>query len=149
MKVLVTGVNGQVGWELARRVPAGVTLDATDRAVLDLATDDVAARVIARRPEVIVNVAAYTAVDRAESESALAHRVNADGAGALARAARELGARLVHVSTDFVFDGSASRPYAPGAEKGLRFDDPAIGIKFPIEPVIVSAKDRSWPDFER
>lgn len=114
MKVLVTGVNGQVGWELARRVPAGVTLDATDRAVLDLATDDVAARVIARRPEVIVNVAAYTAVDRAESESALAHRVNADGAGAVARAARELGARLVHVSTDFVFDGSASRPYAPG-----------------------------------
>ena len=50
MKVLVTGVNGQVGWELARRVPAGVTLDATDRTVLDLASDDVAARVIARRP---------------------------------------------------------------------------------------------------
>ncbi|MBP6381367.1 MAG: dTDP-4-dehydrorhamnose reductase [Pseudomonadales bacterium] len=113
MKVLVTGANGQVGWELARRVPAGVTLDATDRTLLDIAADDAGACVLARRPDVIINAAAYTAVDRAESEAALAHRVNAQGAGAVARAARELGARLVHVSTDFVFDGSASRPYAP------------------------------------
>ena len=115
MRVLVTGVSGQVGWELARSVPPGVTLEAADRSALDLAADDVAARVMARRPDVIINAAAYTAVDRAESEPALAHRINAEGAAAVARAARELGARLVHVSTDFVFDGSASRPYAPGS----------------------------------
>jgi len=118
MRVLVTGITGQVGWELVRSAPAGIVLDAADRSSIDLAAEDLSARVIARRPEVIINAAAYTAVDRAESEPDLAHRVNALGAAAIARAARELGARLVHVSTDFVFGGAASRPYAPDAPTG-------------------------------
>jgi dTDP-4-dehydrorhamnose reductase len=115
MRVLVTGVTGQVGWELVRSAPAGVELDAADRSAIDLAGTDVTERVLARRPDVIINAAAYTAVDRAENEAELARRINGDGAAAVARAAHALGARLVHVSTDFVFDGSASRPYAPDA----------------------------------
>jgi dTDP-4-dehydrorhamnose reductase len=112
MRVLVTGATGQVGWELQRCVPEGVELDAVGRDTIDLAGTDVLARVLARAPELIINAAAYTAVDRAETEPALAYAVNAAGAGAIAEAARQLGARLVHVSTDFVFDGNASRPYA-------------------------------------
>ncbi|MBP8926426.1 MAG: dTDP-4-dehydrorhamnose reductase [Pseudomonadales bacterium] len=113
MKVLLTGATGQVGWELQRCVPAGIELDAAGRAAIDLAADDVQARVLARAPDLIINAAAYTAVDRAETEPGQAFAVNAAGAGAVAAAARQLGARLIHLSTDFVFDGNASRPYSP------------------------------------
>lgn len=115
MRVLVTGASGQVGWELLRCVPSGVECDAIDRSVIDLAGAGVEAQVRARHPDVIIHAAAYTAVDRAESEPELAGRINGEAAGAIARAARELGARLVHVSTDFVFDGHAARPYLPSA----------------------------------
>lgn len=118
MKILVTGASGQLGWELARSVPPHLTLDAVDRATLDIAAPGAEDAIVARAPAVIVNAAAYTAVDRAESEPERAHAVNADGAAAVARAARRLGARLLHVSTDFVFDGHASRPIAPDATPG-------------------------------
>jgi dTDP-4-dehydrorhamnose reductase len=113
VKVLITGANGQLGWELRRSAPDGVVLEAADRGSIDIAAPGLAARVAALAPDLIINAAAYTAVDRAESEAQLAHAVNADGAAVLAAAARSVGARLLHVSTDFVFDGSASRPYAP------------------------------------
>lgn len=114
MQVLVTGANGQLGHELARTVPPGVDARFLDRAALDLAAPDVESRVRALAPRLILNAAAYTAVDRAESEPDVAFRVNGAGTGALARAAARLGARLVHVSTDFVFDGVSASPYLPG-----------------------------------
>jgi len=113
VKAIVVGAGGQVGWELRRQVPAGIELDALDRSALDLRDPELAARIAARAPGVIINAAAYTAVDRAESERELARAVNAEGAAAVARAAHATGARLVHISTDFVFDGSSPRPYRP------------------------------------
>lgn len=115
MKVLVTGSGGQLGWELGRCVPAGVECVATDRGSLDLAAPDLEERVLALAPAVIVNAAAYTAVDRAESDYEAALAVNGAAVGALARAARRCGARMVHVSTDFIFDGRGSSPYLPDA----------------------------------
>lgn len=119
MKVLITGAGGQLGYELKRTCPSGVELVAVDVPELDV-TDGAAVRefVSATRPAVIVNAAAYTAVDTAEQNEAAAQRVNADGAENLARSAREYGARLVHVSTDFVFAGTQSHPYAPGDVTG-------------------------------
>jgi dTDP-4-dehydrorhamnose reductase len=114
--VLVTGVSGQVGRSLASAVPPGVTLLTTSHKDLDIADGNaVSAYVRANKPEVIINAAAHTAVDKAESESELAQRVNAEGPRHLAIAARDVGARLIHISTDFVFDGSASSPYRPDA----------------------------------
>ena len=112
MKLLVTGATGQVGWELARSLmPLGEVV-ALDRAACDLADPQAAAAVVAGyAPDVIVNAAAYTAVDKAESEPELANRINADAVGALADTARTLGALLVHYSTDYVFDGSKATAY--------------------------------------
>jgi dTDP-4-dehydrorhamnose reductase len=111
-KVLVTGANGQLGWELQRFRPEGVELVALSRQDLDISdTAAVSARVAQESPDWIINAAAYTAVDKAESEVSSAEAINVAGAKNLALAARETGARLVHVSTDFVFDGEKSRPY--------------------------------------
>ena len=112
MKLLVTGATGQVGWELARSLmPLGEVV-ALDRAACDLSDPQAAAAVVAGyAPDVIVNAAAYTAVDKAESEPELANRINADAVGALADTARSLGALLVHYSTDYVFDGSKATAY--------------------------------------
>jgi dTDP-4-dehydrorhamnose reductase len=114
MKVLITGAGGQLGRALTARVPPGVTVVALHRAQLDLA--DPAAieqRVLAETPAVLINAAAYTAVDAAESARDVAFAVNAAAPAAMARACRAIGARLVHVSTDFVFDGTGSSPRTP------------------------------------
>jgi dTDP-4-dehydrorhamnose reductase len=116
VKVLITGAAGQVGRSLARTAVPGAELLAVSHKDLDIAdVDDVLAYVRMHAPEVIINAAAYTAVDRAESEYQLAQQVNSDGPRNLAVAAREVGARLIHISTDFVFDGAASVPYRPEA----------------------------------
>ncbi|HEY5288667.1 MAG TPA: dTDP-4-dehydrorhamnose reductase [Caulobacteraceae bacterium] len=119
MKVLVTGAGGQLAGAFLAAAPSGWTVIGLGRADLDIGDKDaVAAAVRAHTPDLVVNAAAYTAVDRAESEPDLAFRINRDGAGHLARAAECAGARLVHVSTDFVFDGRASRPYRPDDPTG-------------------------------
>ena len=114
MKALVTGCRGQLGAAVALIPPKGWQVAALARDELDIG-DPVAvlAAVAAAAPDLIVNAAAYTAVDRAETEPDAALRVNRDGARHLAMAATEIGARLVHVSTDYVFDGRAGRPYRP------------------------------------
>ena len=112
MRILLTGRNGQVGWELERALaPLGEVI-ALDRARLDL-SDAAAIRHVAREtePAVIVNAAGYTAVDRAESEPALAASINSVAPGILAEEARWCGALLVHYSTDYVFDGEKGAPY--------------------------------------
>lgn len=116
MRVLITGAAGQVGSALLASVPPQTELQALDLQQLDI-TDGhaVKASVEAWRPQVIINAAAYTAVDKAESENQLAAAVNAQAPGHLARAAKSLeGCRLIHISTDYVFDGNATEPYQPG-----------------------------------
>jgi len=112
MKLLVTGANGQVGWELARSLMPLGDVVALDRAGCDLAAPDAIDALVDRiAPDVIVNAAAYTAVDRAQSEPELAMRINGTAVGALARAAARHQALLIHYSTDYVFDGSKPAPY--------------------------------------
>lgn len=116
MKVLIAGARGQVGRALQTLQPAGVEMLACGREELDLRSSQSVQTVFERfRPEVIVNAAAYTAVDKAESEVDLAREINAAGARRLAEAAANFGARVIHVSTDFVFDGSQSSAYIPSA----------------------------------
>ena len=111
-RILVIGRNGQVGWELKRALRSFGEVIATGRDTLDL-TDLDAVRNCLRtlKPSIVVNAAAYTAVDRAESEPELAYAVNALSPGILAEEAKKLGAVLVHYSTDFVFDGTKRTPY--------------------------------------
>ncbi len=116
MKVLVTGAQGQVGRCLLASAPPNVTVVGLTRAQLDVGDEDAVQRAVAaHRPAVIINAAAYTAVDRAETEVDAARRVNGLGPRHLARAAAAGGARLLHISTDFVFDGRAGVPYPPDA----------------------------------
>jgi dTDP-4-dehydrorhamnose reductase len=112
LRILLTGRTGQVGWELERALPALGEVIAANRSTLDL-TDPAAIREVLRRtkPQVIVNAAAYTAVDKAETERELATKVNALAPGILAEEAKRLGALLVHYSTDYVFDGEKRTPY--------------------------------------
>lgn len=113
-KVVITGGAGQLGLELQATAPAAVDLVPLDHRQFDL-TDPGAVRdrLGSIRPDVILNAAAYTAVDRAEQEPERALAVNRDGPRLLAAMAAETGTRLVHISTDFVFDGCKSSPYAP------------------------------------
>lgn len=116
MKVLLTGAGGQVARALAASAPAGVQMVALGRDKLDIAAPGAAARAVEQvAPDLIINAAAYTAVDRAESEPAMALAINGTAVGRLAAAAALTEARLVHISTDFVFDGQASTPYRPDA----------------------------------
>ncbi len=111
-RVLLAGRNGQLGWELQRALAPLGELVALDRAGMDLADPDSIHRAIAdARPQVIVNAAAYTAVDRAESEPAAAMRLNGVAPGIIAEEAARTGALVVHFSTDYVFDGSGDRPW--------------------------------------
>ena len=114
--VIITGAGGQLGWELQHTAPAPEHCLALQRSALDIADADAVQTLLAQeRPALLINAAAYTAVDLAESEPALAHRVNSEGPAVLAAACRRHRVRLFHVSTDFVFDGRASVPYAPDA----------------------------------
>lgn len=120
MRILLLGKNGQVGWEAQRALaPLGEVValdrfgsDRSDGLCGDLEQVDALADTIRRlAPDVIVNAAAYTAVDKAEQEAARAQAINADAVAMLARQAHELGALLVHYSTDYVFDGSGEQPW--------------------------------------
>ena len=112
MRVLVTGCRGQVGSEVVRALDGIAHVVPHDRATLDLEDAAAVARGVRdARPDVIVNAAAYTAVDQAESDEARAHAVNAVAPGVMAEEARKLGALLLHFSTDYVFDGTKPVPY--------------------------------------
>jgi dTDP-4-dehydrorhamnose reductase len=112
MKILLTGASGQVGYELARSLQGIGEVVAVGRAQMDLADLDQVRDVIrALRPGLVVNAAAWTAVDQAEAEPALVHRINAEAPGLMAREAKALGAALVHYSTDYVFDGRQAGAY--------------------------------------
>ncbi len=113
-KVLITGISGQLGKALLATQPTDWDCIALDRAALDMSDADAIARVVdAHKPDLVLNAAAYTAVDRAESEPELAHLINAAAPGAFARALASSGGRLLQVSTDFVFDGRGARAYQP------------------------------------
>ena len=112
MKILLLGKNGQVGWELRRTLAPLAEVAAVDCPEINF-TDVPALRqfVAAARPDVVVNAAAYTAVDKAETETELCRQVNAVAPGVLAEEAKKLGALMVHYSTDYVFDGTKMSPY--------------------------------------
>ncbi|MDO9064018.1 MAG: dTDP-4-dehydrorhamnose reductase, partial [Sulfuricella sp.] len=112
MKILLIGKNGQVGWELQRTLATLGDVVAIDRQGMDLANPDSirsAIRII--RPDLIANAAAYTAVDKAESEPELAMAINGIAPGIMAEEAKRLGAAMIHYSTDYVFDGTKTSPY--------------------------------------
>lgn len=111
MALMVFGRTGQVATELARLMPEAVFLGRDDADLADPAA--CAAAIRSRRPQAVINAAAYTAVDRAEAEEALATRINGAAPGAMAVACAELGIPLVQISTDYVFDGSGSAPWQP------------------------------------
>lgn len=116
MRALIVGAKGQLGRGLLATAPDDATIIAHGSDTLDI-TDAAAVQtaVAAAKPDILFNAAAYTAVDRAESEADRAHAVNATAVGLLAAAARAAGARFVHISTDFVFDGLSGVAYAPDA----------------------------------
>ena len=112
MRILLLGKNGQLGWELQRTLATLGEVIAVDYPEIDLAQEGAAQKTVRQaRPQLIVNASAYTAVDQAESEEELAYAVNARAPGVLAEQAVDLGAALIHYSTDYVFDGSKGSPY--------------------------------------
>jgi dTDP-4-dehydrorhamnose reductase len=114
LKVMLTGKDGQLGKALVDKIPAGIKVVALDRQDLDLSNKEACRNaVLEHRPDWVLNAAAYTAVDRAESEPELAMAVNAVAPEAFAQALGEVGGRLLQVSTDFVFNGTQAHPYQP------------------------------------
>lgn len=114
MKVVITGAGGQVASELAKLAKPGVETVFLNRSDLDITDEQAVRRAMDRlQPDAVINTAAYTAVDKAESEPDAALKANAHGPGYLAAALRARRARLIHISTDFVFDGQQSHPYLP------------------------------------
>jgi len=119
VNVLITGAAGQVGQALRDVAPDGAQLFAHSHKELDIGDGAAVSACVQRiAPALIINAAAYTAVDRAEAEPDLARRINTEGPRNLARAARECAARLIHISTDFVFGGNSSTPYRPDSPTG-------------------------------
>ncbi len=114
MRLAVFGRTGQVATELRRRTPEGVTLEVIGRDQADLAKPAQVAAILKHlEVDTIINAAAYTSVDRAEEESELAHAINGESVGTMAEHAAARGIPFVHVSTDYVFDGSGSAPWTP------------------------------------
>ena len=112
MRVIVFGARGQVGGELQRRMPSATTVEALDKEELDICNPTGVLKTVREySPELIINCAAYTAVDEAESDHDAAFAVNSTGARNIALAARATECRIVHISTDFIFDGEQGRPY--------------------------------------
>ena len=112
MRLLITGANGQVGWELQRSLARLGEVIAMDRNACDLSRLQDLPRIIREvRPDILINAAAYTAVDKAEEEEALATMINGTAVGVIAEEVRKLGALLIHFSTDYVFDGTKPAPY--------------------------------------
>ena len=113
-RILVLGATGQLGLHVLKHAPAGVHIDAPPRAVLDVEESAaLEAYIQALNPHFIINAAAYTAVDDCERQPAKAHAINTVAAATVAKCAQQCGAKLLHVSTDYVFDGKASRAYTP------------------------------------
>lgn len=114
MRVLVTGAQGQVGYELLKRAPAGFSVFGYGSQNLDVSNDEQVQAVFETlKPELVINAAAYTAVDKAETDVERAYAVNTGGVGFLAAAAEKMGTPLLHISTDYVFSGDGDRPYTP------------------------------------
>lgn len=145
MRALVAGSGGQLGRALQASAPAGATVIAPAEADFDITDAEMVRRVVAEvAPTVIVNAAAYTAVDRAETDETVARAINVNAVGTLASAARVAGAGFAHVSTDFVFDGTAHRPYLPdaaanplGAYGRTKLDGETAAAEFHPAPLIV------------
>lgn len=118
MKVLITGAGGQLGRALQSTAPAGTDLNAIDADDVDFTEDAMLrARLVVETPDVLINAAAYTAVDKAEADEETAQAINADAVAIMADEMESQGGKLVHVSTDFVFDGTSSRAYRPDDER--------------------------------
>jgi dTDP-4-dehydrorhamnose reductase len=112
MRILITGKTGQVGYELERSLQGLGEITAVDRTQMDLADLDQVRAVIRRvKPDLLINAAAYTAVDKAESEAQLAMRINGEAPAVMAEELKRLGASMIHYSTDYVFDGTKTLPY--------------------------------------
>ena len=145
MIALIAGSGGQLGRALQATAPAGVTVVAPSEAEFDITDADVVARIVAdARPAFVINAAAYTAVDKAEADEGAARRVNVNAVGLLAAAARNAHAAFAHVSTDFVFDGTAHVPYPPDAMPNpvsaygrTKADGEAAALEFHGSPLIV------------
>jgi len=145
MIALIAGSGGQLGRALQATAPAGVTIIAPPEAEFDITDADAVARIVGdARPTVVINAAAYTAVDKAEADEATARRVNVNAVGLLAAAARNAHAAFAHVSTDFVFDGTAHTPYLPDAAPNpvsaygrTKAGGEAAAIEFHGNPLIV------------
>ena len=138
MKVMITGAHGQVGRALLKLVPANVAVVAVARADLDIADERAVASFIRlNHPDLIINAAAYTAVDKAQSEPEVAELANATGPRNLALAAAAIESRLLHISTDFVFDGRHRARTAPIPPRIRRA--PTVGPNTPA----------SWPSSAR
>jgi dTDP-4-dehydrorhamnose reductase len=119
LRLLLTGATGQMGWQLQRTLAPLGEVTACTRSELDLANPDAAAMVVRDlAPDAVVNAAAYTAVDKAESEPELAHTINATAPGRIATEVARTGGLLIHYSTDYVFDGAKSGPYEENDETG-------------------------------
>ena len=112
MRILITGANGQLGYELEQTAPKGIELITVDVDTLDITSAEAVTTFFSTyQPNAVINAAAYTAVDRAETEQAAAYAVNASGAQLLAQACAAVNIPMVQVSTDFIFDGTQSTPY--------------------------------------